>query len=612
LDSDLGPTQTFETCQNLGQAKQRAKIFFRNPQVELCLSINGLKKSCSNVFSIWDWLAMSFYLPHNQVDFLRIANSVCGKLEHATGFPFEPWAESQGAFAFVPSPSKSCSSFDYDRIQRKIEEHLNSHSAVTCPWSDDSLLFMLPLKSGGKVIFYILGKVDRRSERYLLPLADTICESAIQRRELEIAKKRIDDCIEQITSNFEELAWLRTFADHFEMSDAESKVSQIAQSTLPTLRSLTRSESIFLFGVSGSRKDSDQKYPTELLFRDGDSAVTEVDARALINKLHCSVHNRPIVRNLRNNATCIGEVPTVKACILARVSTRKSEKGWLLVVNKDERSVCDSPEDFTGIGNSMEFGTTEAGLVSSIAVMLGAHTRNNELFREKEDLLIGVIRTLINSIDAKDKYTCGHSDRVAQMSQRTAKQLGLSEKECNQVHMSGLLHDIGKIGVPDYVLGKPGRLTESEFALIQMHPSIGFEILKDLKLISYVLPGVLSHHEAWDGSGYPHKLKGKSIPLYGRIIAVADSYDAMTSDRPYRQGMPTAIAETIIREGRGRQWDPAIVDAFLTSLDDVYEICGTGPEQMRTKRECTHEYNFSPSTIMSIETASSMHIETHS
>jgi HD-GYP domain-containing protein (c-di-GMP phosphodiesterase class II) len=612
MDFDLGRTQTFEICQTLGQSKQRAKKNFRNPQVELCLSINNRKKSSSNVFSIWDWLSMSVYLPHNRVDFLRIATAVCGALKEAIGSPFETWVESEGEFVYLPSSSNSVSSFCCESIQRKIEEHLKAHSAVACSWSDDSLLLMLPIRSSGKVIFYVLGKVDRRGERYLLPLADTICESAIQRRELETAKKHIDDCIEQITSNFEELAWLRTFAEHFEMSDAESKVSQIAQSTLPTLRSLTRSESIFLFGVDSSRADCNEDSTTELLYRDGESAVTEADARELINKLHSSAHNQPVVRNLRNDATCIGDVPTVKACILARVLTNKAQKGWLVVVNKDKISAFDTSEDVTGIGNSTEFGTIEAGLVSSIAVMLGAHTRNNELFREKEDLLIGVIRTLINSIDAKDKYTCGHSDRVAQMSQRTAKQLGLSEKECNQVHMSGLLHDIGKIGVPDFVLGKPGRLTDSEFALIQMHPSIGFEILKDLKLISYVLPGVLSHHEAWDGSGYPHKLQGESIPLYGRIIAVADSYDAMTSDRPYRQGMPTAVAEAIIREGRGRQWDPAIVDAFLSSLDEVYEICRTGPEQMRTKRECTHELKFNPLTMVSVETASSMHIESHS
>jgi HD-GYP domain-containing protein (c-di-GMP phosphodiesterase class II) len=106
-----------------------------------------------------------------------------------------------------------------------------------------------------------------------------------------------------------------------------------------------------------------------------------------------------------------------------------------------------------------------------------------------------------------------------------------------------------------------------------------------LKLISYVLPGVLSHHEAMDGSGYPHKLKGEAIPLYGRIIAVADSYDAMTSDRPYRKGMPTAKAEKIISEGSGTQWDPVIVQAFLKAIDDIYEICGTGPSQIAARSE---------------------------
>ena len=555
---------------------------------------------------------MSFYIPHNRVDFLRVANSICAALEDAIGSPFEIWTEEDGAFVWLGGDSGTRSAYNSERIHREIENQGIIKTAATCPWTDHSVLLMVPVASGKKIIFYVVGEVDSFGERYLIPLANSIRISQVQRRELDTAQKRIDDCIEQITSNFEELAWLRKLAEYFEVSDSESSVSQIAQCTLPTLRNLIRGESIFLFGLNANCENATEDAPAELLYRDGESAVTEANARELITHLHAAVHAQPVVRNLRNEATCIGNVTSVRSCILARVLTSKAQMGWLLVVNKDKIAVVESQADVAGIGNNTEFGTVEAGLVSSIAVMLGAHTRNTELFREKEDLLVGVIRTLINSIDAKDKYTCGHSDRVALMSQRTAKQLGMSEKECNQVHMSGLLHDIGKIGVPDFVLGKPGKLTDSEFALIQMHPLIGYEILKELKLISYVLPGVLSHHEAWDGSGYPHKLQGESIPLYGRIIAVADSYDAMTSDRPYRKGMPTDLAEAIIREGSGRQWDPVIVNAFLESLNDVYAICGTGPEQIKQKREAEKAPILGAVSVSSLQFAASQHIESHS
>jgi HD-GYP domain-containing protein (c-di-GMP phosphodiesterase class II) len=140
--------------------------------------------------------------------------------------------------------------------------------------------------------------------------------------------------------------------------------------------------------------------------------------------------------------------------------------------------------------------------------------------------------------------------------------------------MAGLLHDIGKIGVPDYVLGKPDRLTDEEFAQIKRHPEIGCAILKHLKQLHFVLPGVLHHHESFDGRGYPHGLAGDSIPLLGRIIAVADAYDAMTSDRPYRSGMPTEKAEAILRSGAGKQWDPRMIEAFFQEIDEAHQICG--------------------------------------
>ena len=129
--------------------------------------------------------------------------------------------------------------------------------------------------------------------------------------------------------------------------------------------------------------------------------------------------------------------------------------------------------------------------------------------------------------------------------------------------MAGLLHDIGKIGVNDSVLRKPGALTDDEFAQIKMHPELGFNILKGIKQLSDILPAVLHHHENWDGTGYPHKLAGEDIPEIARVMAVADAYDAMTSDRPYRKGMSIEKVEQIFRKGSGQQWDARVIDTYF-------------------------------------------------
>jgi len=194
-----------------------------------------------------------------------------------------------------------------------------------------------------------------------------------------------------------------------------------------------------------------------------------------------------------------------------------------------------------------------------------------DLLQDREELLIAVVRSLVNALDAKDSSTCGHSDRVREFARLTARTMGLSEIECEQIHMAGLLHDIVKAGIPDNVLNKPGHLTSAERKMIERHPVTGYEILRHLTSFEYVLPGVLYHHQAMDGTGYPYRLQGTDIPLPARILAVADEWDAMASDRSYRCGMPAPEAEKILLEGAGTQWDPVSGEGFLRSCRD-YQI----------------------------------------
>jgi HD-GYP domain-containing protein (c-di-GMP phosphodiesterase class II) len=170
--------------------------------------------------------------------------------------------------------------------------------------------------------------------------------------------------------------------------------------------------------------------------------------------------------------------------------------------------------------------------------------------------------------DLRDPYTGGHSRRVTAYCAQLLAALGMHGPEVELVLAAARVHDIGKIGIPDAILNKPGKLTDAERAEMERHPVLGADLLARQGGVGRGVQIVRHHHEAWDGSGYPAGLAGLDIPFGARVIAVADSYDAMTSDRPYRAGMPQAKAESILRAGRGQQWDPTLVDAFLHALGE--------------------------------------------
>ncbi|MFC0189323.1 HD domain-containing phosphohydrolase [Fictibacillus aquaticus] len=188
---------------------------------------------------------------------------------------------------------------------------------------------------------------------------------------------------------------------------------------------------------------------------------------------------------------------------------------------------------------------------------------------ENRLMLESFFSTFAATLDARDPYTAGHSLRVAELSVVIGKKAGLSQQQIFNLRKSALLHDIGKIGIPDGVLLKEGSLTEDEFTLIKRHTVIGADILSQVQppeAMRALIPGVKYHHERYDGKGYPEGLTGNSIPLFGRIIAVADAFDAMTSDRPYKKGMTAEKALSIIEGGRGTQWDPYFADLFIQQM----------------------------------------------
>jgi putative nucleotidyltransferase with HDIG domain len=190
--------------------------------------------------------------------------------------------------------------------------------------------------------------------------------------------------------------------------------------------------------------------------------------------------------------------------------------------------------------------------------------------REREESYFRNLEALARAIDARDPYTFEHSARVAAISMLLAEAMGLPAADLDVLNRSGLLHDVGKIGVPDRILGKTTPLTEEEWATIRRHPVIGYEMLKDIPFLSAGLHAVRHHHERWDGEGYPDRLKGTAIPQLARIVMVADAFDAMTSDRPYRKGFSFEFAANTIVAEAGRQFDPEVAEVFASKKAAIF------------------------------------------
>jgi HD-GYP domain-containing protein (c-di-GMP phosphodiesterase class II) len=235
----------------------------------------------------------------------------------------------------------------------------------------------------------------------------------------------------------------------------------------------------------------------------------------------------------------------------------------------------------TNIQNKPDFDSVDIKLFTCVANQCSVFIENGRLFGDLKELFIGSLKALTNSIDAKDRYTRGHSDRVAFISrwiaERFAERQPIDEDQIHQIYLAGLLHDIGKIGISESVLCKKGKLTDEERSRIMAHPRIGASILSDIKQMKQIVPGVLYHHEKIDGSGYPEGLKGDQIPLVGKIISLADAFDAMTSRRVYRDAMTIKKACSEIEKGLGTHFDAPIGRIFLESdIRKLWDIIQDG------------------------------------
>jgi HD-GYP domain-containing protein (c-di-GMP phosphodiesterase class II) len=325
-------------------------------------------------------------------------------------------------------------------------------------------------------------------------------------------------------------------------------------------------------------------HPDHAIVSQGEAGMAAADYRQLAVMLAKSPDFRPpgpLWYEPSQSASWRSRFPSI-VNLMAFQATDHTPLGWVVAINK----LADSASGRAGgpASNSANpeppearvavspFRRSDAALLTPFVALLELHARGSHRYQDLKDLLVGLTRSLTTALDAKDSYTFGHSERVARIAVELGKEMGLEGEELGDIYLTGLLHDVGKIGIRDTVLLKPDTLTPEEREHIKQHVTIGYSILADLRQIRNLLPGVLYHHERIDGTGYPDGLAGEKIPLLARILAVADAYDAMSNARPYRDAMPCRKVEEILRQGMGTQWDKQVVEAFMRCRHKIHSI----------------------------------------
>ncbi len=401
---------------------------------------------------------------------------------------------------------------------------------------------------------FVLTSTASRSAEELNALAQALAWNLADLRRIDQDQFAVDDLAEQLGQSYENITMLYSIGQS--MSSLEAP-QHLAQGICDQLR-MTQG-----YGWSAAR-----------FAKDAEDATGLNDACLIAGAIPCEA-------NAFRAAT-------------GRLLESFGDKGWrkLLQVEQDELATLVKSEvildpirhDGRVIGVVCAGGKTgpdpeatsgDTQLLDAIAGFLGAFHENAARFTEQKNMFIGSLEAVSAALDAKDRYTFGHSERVAMLGMRLAEVIGLDAEEVERIRISGLVHDVGKIGVPEAVLCKTGRLNDEEFEQIKKHPRIGYNILKGIPKMADVLDGVLYHHERWDGRGYPDKLAGEAIPLYGRILGVADTFDAMSSTRSYRAAMPREQVFEEINKCSGTQFDPSLTGPFLgldfTEYDEMVE-----------------------------------------
>ena len=393
----------------------------------------------------------------------------------------------------------------------------------------------------------------------LQPLLTMAFQLASRQTRESSLEGQIDKLSNEIEQTYEEISLLHALTQNLQISRGPVELAKLC---LRRMSGLVRAEGnvIWLEERTGERH----------FLVEGEIPFDQDGAERLIALFQNHNWPQPLVKNNLAGTLLGTDFPGLRNLVIVPITEGQHRSGWILNCNHT-------------LG--LEFGTVEASLVNSVATILGTHLRNIDLYHQHEELLVGFVRSLVSTLDARDPYTRGHSERVALVARRLGQEFDLSEEDLQDIYLAGLLHDLGKIGLDDGILRKPGKLTDDEYHEVQQHPGLAYEILSELNNLQEILPGVRNHHERYAGGGYPDGLVGEDIPFMARILAVADSFDAMASHRPYRQGMPLEKIEAILRKGSGTQWDAKVIDAYFAAQEDIVRLwSGTLEQTSGTQR----------------------------
>ncbi len=390
-----------------------------------------------------------------------------------------------------------------------------------------------------KLVAEILASVASRSKEAVARLCELLRRTYTDLAELGAAEVAIEGFSAQLAESYEEISLLYSIGRAMkELASAEAFVTHLCarmHETLPYRWIAVR----FLHTDRVSRRLSGRTFvegASDYLERHGMIILEEITRRATQSE---------------KSETLVFAASDDGPEVLCRAITRDEDTVGVLIAGEKH-------------GADTAVSSVDMKLLDGSARLTEVAIANIALYEEQQSFFLGTLEALTSAIDAKDPYTSGHSQRVSELSVRLARLVGLNSTECETVRISGLVHDIGKIGVPERVLLKTSKLTDDEFALIKLHPEIGHRILRGIPMFAEALPGVLHHHERWDGRGYPAGLAGEDIPRIARIIGVADAFDAMSSSRTYRAAMPRPKVLEEIRTNAGAQFDPELAEAFLT------------------------------------------------
>ena len=462
-------------------------------------------------------------------------------------------------------------------VQKTSPSSSGDNEVSACRFVEGSSLLASVLKSGSEIVgtaLIDLGEVGSTATdvRCLGQLLTFFAESF---QAAAAAEEQIEIVGTELAQAYEELVLLHKLSSNMRISESDANYLQMVCDSLTEIvladgiaillkKNINGREQLVL--VAGSGLIDMDKQMVAVLY---DRLVTELSngKEALLD----SNVDSPFKYRWRDNVRDIIAVPLYgKSKANSRFTQMpgngKCVMGLMVAINKI---------------NKPDFDSTDVKLFNCVANDCAVFIENGRLFADLKGLFIGSLRALTNSIDAKDQYTRGHSERVAFISrwiaERLAEKQHLTEEDIHKVYLAGLLHDVGKMGIDESVLRKQGDLSEDEFAQMKTHPSVGAGILGEIEQMMDIVQGVLQHHERCDGSGYPNGLHGEEISLVGKIIGLADSFDAMTSKRTYREAMSVGQALAEIEENLGTQFDETVGYAFLNSdVGQLWDIMQDG------------------------------------